>query len=63
MKTEKTKTAYTASKGGKNQAFSCEVCNKMVRSYGTAYKIRGQKIGLYCSPDCIDRAILGNKSA
>jgi hypothetical protein len=63
MKTKITETVYTTSHGGKNQSITCCVCHKHMRSYAATHKIRGEKIGVYCSPQCIDREILSRRGA
>ena len=61
MKTEKNKISYTSKRGGKNQR-DCDGCKLIgnlstIRAYNMKYKIRGRKIGIFCSPCCIDRYI------
>ena len=58
MKTKITTTAYTTKHGGKNQSCTCEVCGTHMRAYAATHRISGEKIGIYCSPQCIDREIL-----
>lgn len=54
MKTTKTKTAYTMKRGSKNQSCNCCVCKQKMRAFAVVFRIREEKIGLYCSPACID---------
>jgi len=57
MKTEKTKTAYTVSHGGKSQSCTCNYCRCHMRGCVAVFRIRGEVLGHYCSPQCIDNEI------
>ena len=61
MRTEKTNTAYWMKHGGKHQCVACSVCGRIVHANGATFRIRGEKIGLYCSPQCIDAEILNRQ--
>ncbi len=53
--------AFTTQRGTKHTTFECSQCRTMVRTYGTAYRIYREKIGIFCSEKCIDDYKSNNK--